>query len=54
MWQHFWSKSSILSQVWKASILGWGEAFLFYTKLVKPLKEIEVEISIFLGYSVLY
>ena len=48
----FWSKLPFLSQVWKATILDWENAFLFPTKTVK--KQIEVDISIFLGYSGLY
>ena len=32
MWQHFWSKLSILSQVWKVAVLDSEKTFLFHTK----------------------
>ena len=32
MWQYFWSKLSILSQVWKVAVLDSEKTFLFHTK----------------------
>ena len=52
MWQHFWSKPSILSLVWKVAILNSGEAFLPHTKTSR-LKGNRGRYLNILGYSVL-
>ena len=52
IWQQFWSKLFISRQVWKTAILEWGKASCFTPK-IRTYEEIEADISIFLGYSVL-
>ena len=48
MWQYLWSRAS---RVWGAAILDWGKHSCF--KIIRQTsKEIKVDISIFLGYSV--
>ena len=48
MWQYLWSRAS---KVWRAAILDWRKHSCF-TIIRQTFKEIKVDISIFLGYSV--
>ena len=50
----FWSKLSILLQVWKAETLDCGGSIPVSQKSSRNSIEVEVDISIFLDYSVLY
>ena len=50
----FWSKLSILLQVWKAETLDCGGSIPVSQQSSRNSIEVEVDISIFLDYSVLY